>query len=346
MRRKMQGELRKRHLQLHGAGVSMRAASAFALAFLFVAGAAHGQGDDEKARAKEAYKRGLKAHDAKDYPSAARAFAEADTILPSAVALGAALDAAVDADDPVLGAELLERSNRPGSTPALTTSVATAKKKLAGRAGKVRLLCPSGALCRVVIEGRETTTELWLAPGKHLAAVTVDSAMREQTLDVRAGETIVLAPEKAAPSAPLPPPATRPAPSAPAEPPPAPQPAPVVVAPPPPPAAPSHGLPPIVVYIGGGITLLFAGAAVATGLIAKDKHDDFTAQGCDRGPASGCKDIQSSGEPLVLGTNVLLGAAILTGALTALVGIAFTDWHPTAAVLPGGGGYAGLGRSF
>ncbi|MBX3228237.1 MAG: hypothetical protein KIT84_26570 [Labilithrix sp.] len=310
----------------------MRAAGlALALLFVFVAGVARADGD-EKARAKEAYTRGLAAHDAHDYPAAARAFAEADTILPSAVALTAALDAAVDADDPALGAELLERSSRPGGTPALAASVAAAKKKLGGRAGKVRLTCPSGSLCRVVVGGRETTSETWVATGKHVAAVTVDSTTREQAIEVRAGETVTIAPS--------PPPTTAPAPPVVAVTPAPQEPAPQEPAPPN-----MRRVPPVVVYVGAGLTLLLAGGAVGTGLVAKAQHDDFTAKGCDRGPGPDCKDIQERGEPLVVVTNALIGTSILAGALTILTAAVFTDWHPTAAALPGGG-WAGLARSF
>src|SRR5687767_10529928 len=92
---------------------------------------------DARARAKEAYDRGVEAHNKGDMHKAAQEFARADALAPSGVALQAALDAAIEADDPALGGELLERSTREKPSGQLAASVSQAKTKFAGRAGRV-----------------------------------------------------------------------------------------------------------------------------------------------------------------------------------------------------------------
>jgi hypothetical protein len=84
--------------------------------------------------AREAYARGLAAHAHGDLALAAREFARADELAPNAVALQAALDAAVEANDSTLGNELLERSKREPPSPALATSIAAAHAKFRDRA--------------------------------------------------------------------------------------------------------------------------------------------------------------------------------------------------------------------
>ncbi len=100
---------------------------------------AYAQAAPDVAHAKEAYARGVAAHERGDLALAAREFAAADAFAPSSVALQAALEAAVDADDPVIGGELIERSKRVASPvpPKLAQSVDAAKKQLGGRAGRV-----------------------------------------------------------------------------------------------------------------------------------------------------------------------------------------------------------------
>lgn len=302
----------------------MRRTAAFLLLMLLTATA---HADDPKVRAKEAYARGLAAHEAHDYKAAARAFAEADSILPSSTALGAALDAAVEADDPVLGAELIERGGRPGATAELTKSLADARAKLGGRAGKIRIVCPLGSACSALVDERSTTCELWVEPGPHTVTTRVDTTMKEQTIQVHAGETVVLSPER-------PPPVAQPPPSTP-------EPAPVTV----PAPAKRRGLSPIVTYVGAGITLAMAGATVAAGILAKDRHDEFVDKGCDKGPGPDCRDLRDEGLPLMIGTNLFLGLSVLAAAATTVIAIGFTDWHASVNTNGNGAGLT-LGRRF
>lgn len=327
-----------------------------ALALVLTAASAEADSTDaDRARAKEAYARGVRAHDAGDLRAAAAAFAEADALAPSPVALMAALDAAVDADDPVLGAELLERSTREPPTPAFSASIAAARAKLGGRAGKVRIACPASATCASTVDGRALNGDgpAWVSVGRHTVVVRVDGDPREHVVDVRAGETFVLSPMEAKP-APLPAPAPESAP------------APAAVPPPSggePSPAPRSGLSPVAFFVGAAVTVGFGAGAAVTGLLAKGKYDDFVAKKCDQGPAPGCAALQDDGEPLVVATNVLLAGAAVSAIATAVIGAAFTDWGaprearsgaarpPTAprfaaAPLPAGGAVGSLSFRF
>src|SRR5687767_8433845 len=110
-------------------------ACALVLALVAHAGIAHAEPD--YARAKEAYDRGVRAHAAGDHGGAARAFAEADSLVPAAASLEAAIEAAMRADDAVFGADLLDRLAGRPPEPSLDKTVAAAKKKFANRTGKV-----------------------------------------------------------------------------------------------------------------------------------------------------------------------------------------------------------------
>jgi hypothetical protein len=298
--------------------------SILVLASLLFVGTA--RADDAKAHAKEAYARGLAAHDRGDFKAAARAFAEADAALPSPTALTAALDDAVAADDPVIGAELLERAR------ARNVKADAARAKLGGRAGRIRIICPSGSTCSMLVDEQTATSELWVTLGSHQVTTKVDSAIRDQKVDVHADETVTLTLDKPAPQAPVQP---------------APVPPPIVETPPPPPQQPiaKHGLPPVVVYVTGAITIGLGAGTVVFGIIANGQHDDFVAKGCNKGPVAGCTSMQSDGRTSVALTNVMLAGAIVGVVATSAFAIWFTDWH--ASVAPtAGGAIGGLERRF
>lgn len=314
-------------LHVHGGWLLVKRAL-FTLAFLALAATASAEPD--KAAAKQAYDRGVAAHERKDYAGAARAFAEADAIAPSAVALQAALDAAVEADDPVLGAELVERSKRGATSGELTKSVDAASKKFAGRAGRIRVLhasdCTTATLDdKTVVDPKK---DVWTTKGVHTIDVVCGSRAGESHVDVRGDGVIELE-----------------APTATAEPP---RPPPPVVAPPPPPPPvvvtpqPStKQLRPIWVIAGGSVTVLFGAATIYFGLEAKKHHDDFVSAGCDQTNADGCSDLQHDGRRSQRFTNIAIGIGAVA-AVGTVVALFFTDFGPSVAVAPvPGGGVAG-----
>jgi len=348
-----------RDVLVHGDGVQVkvRPISGLTLCLALLAGAgaattagpASAQTPAEKARAKEAYDRGVEAHKRGDLQRAAEEFAKADAIAPSNVALQAALDAAVEADDPALGSELVERSGRAQPAGALAASVDAARKKFTGRAGRVRVTCPPGSTCLATIDGATAPVgkPAWTRAGQHSVVVQIDGESQTKLVDVKADQVTEVAPTKAAAAAP--PAAATVAPPAPAAPPTgtaAPEPAPRE-------QAASHGLPPFVFFIGVGATVLAGGGAAVMGLVTKGAHDDFVAAGCDRADADGCADKKNSGETSQLVSNVALGATAVFGVATIIIGAAFTDWKggKSAAATPvvtpvAGGAVAGWSGRF
>ena len=182
----------------------MKRAASFVLAALLLASTARtASAQNEKALAKEAYDRGTQAHARGDFRRAAEEFAKADALAPSPVALQAALDAAVDADDFVLGADLLERTKRLGASRpgTLAASIDAATKKLGGRAGHVKVACPSGARCTATLDGAafDAGKGVWSRVGPHTLVVQVDGAPDTRTVEVRAGEDMEVVAARAPP---------------------------------------------------------------------------------------------------------------------------------------------------
>src|SRR4029079_5886075 len=105
----------------------------------------------------EAYDRGTAAHRRGDFAAAATEFALADEIAPSSVALQAALDAAIKADDAALGSDLLERSQRAPVAGALAARVKAASAAFAHRAGRLRAVCAEAPQCLATVDGKPLT---------------------------------------------------------------------------------------------------------------------------------------------------------------------------------------------
>lgn len=278
---------------------------------------------DTKALAKQAYDRGLEAHKKGDFHKAAEEFSKADTLAPSAVALQAALDAAIDADDPALGSELLERSKREPAPPGLASSVTAAHLKFRGRAGRVRVKCPGGSTCLAKLDDRPVEPEkvAWATIGQHTVIVQVDGGDAQTKLvDVTADQVIDVAPSTKAGKEPV----ARAAP------------APIDTAPPPsssssdtaPPKSRRelNKLPPIFFYGGLGATVLLAGASAFFAIDTSNKHSDFKNAGCERANFTACEDLKDEGENAQMLTNIGFVATGVLAVATVVVGVALTDW--------------------
>jgi hypothetical protein len=301
----------------------------FALAFPLVASA------QDKAHAKEAYERGVEAHKRGDFQRAAEEFARADAIAPSPVALQAAVDETILADDPALGEELVERSQRAPATGDLAKSIETAKKKFAGRAGRVKVACPEGATCLATLDSTAIAVgkPVWSRSGQHTIVVQVDGESQTKLVDVKADQTTDVTPTPKS----APPPAVAPAATTPPPPP---------TSPPPyneggavkdhpdalPPRDMKNGLPPIIFWVGAGATVLFAGAGITLGLVTKSKHEEFIDAGCDKANNPGCKDKGDVGLTTQILADVSFGVTALAGVATIVIGVAFTDWNARGPV--------------
>lgn len=314
----------------------MRAAG-FALAMALLAFAPRALGSE----ARDAYERGTAAFKAHDYATAAREFARADELSPSPVALRAALDATIKADDPVLGAELIERAARAPATGDLAKSLELAKAKLAHRAGKIHVSCTD---CTAALDGRplDPAHAAWASLGKHLVTVAAHGLTRDDNVDVAADATV----EVAAPAAPEPATVDVAPPITPA-PPPSSTPPPTVAPPPPPTTTPpvvasgSHKVGPWLFVTGAIVTAGLAGVAIWSGADTAGKHSDFVGAGCQgTTPQATCDSISSAGSSAQFRTNVLLAGTAVAGVATILIGALFTRWSGpavTAFVSPAGG---------
>jgi hypothetical protein len=320
--RDLQRELPRRQLHVHGGGLQMRRAVSIAIVSLLLATSSAASAQGDKALAKEAYDRGTQAHARGDFRHAAEEFARADALAPSPVALQAALDAAVDADDFVLGAELLERTKRLGSarSATLAASIDAATKKLGGRAGHVKVVCPSGARCSATIDGAafDASKGVWLRTGPHTLAVQVDGTPDTRTVEIRAGEDMeVVAARAPSPAAPTPTAVPAPAPAPAAHPSATPTGADTRAAKP---------LPPIVFWVGAGVTVVLGGATTYFALTASSKHSKFTDAGCGAVATSSCADLKDSGESAQTTANIGFAVTGVAAAATVVIGVLLTDW--------------------
>ncbi len=331
-------------LHLHRSGVHMKSIGvAVVLALSLSTASAFGS------EARDAYERGTAAFKARDYGTAAREFARADELSPSPVALRAALDAAVKADDPVLGAELIDRSARAPATGDLAKSLANARLKLAHRAGKIHVSCTD---CSAALDGHplDVMRAVWASLGAHRVTVAAQGLTRDDDVNIAADATVEVqgpvadalpTPVVVVPPAPTQPtvtdtPPTMPLPLAPAS-----TPAPL--------APSSHGVGPWLFVTGAVITAGFLGVTIWSGTDTASKHTDFVDTGC-RGmsPPATCDAKSSAGSGAQLRTDLLFTGTAVAGVATIIIGALFTRWSapPVTATLSPTGGAVSVRGSF
>jgi hypothetical protein len=281
--------------------------------------------DDPRERARQAYDRGTAAHRRGDFAEAATDFARADELAPSPVALRAALDEAVHADDPALGMELIERSSRASAEGDLAASIAAARLKFHGRAGRVYVHCPEGSSCLATVDAQPVLVgkPVWVRAGQHTVVVQVGESPQSRLVEVRPDGTTDVTPVPTTPAlVPTTPAAKAPGPTGPS----------AVPASEPPPSAPrparaaASGLSPVWFWVGVGATAVLGGATAVSAVDTSSKHDTFANDGCARGGAAGCGSLSSDGMAAQTRTNVLLGVAGAVALVTVIVGAAFTRW--------------------
>ncbi len=290
-------------------------------------------------RARSAYDRGLDAHKKGQFAVAAREFALADELQPSPVALRAAVDAAIEADDPVLGMTLVARSKRGASTPELTPSLEKARARFSKRTGRVLVVCNDGAPCEGTVDGNALPagSERYVVVGEHAVRFRVAGAEEARSVKVIAEEVVELRPSAALG---LPGVAPAPTPTAPAAtPPPVPLPPGPAASPAPAsaPAAPApvaepsrKPLPPAVLFVGIGLTAIAGGIAIGSAVDVQGKHDDFADQRCATLGSTACQSLASDGESAQTRTNVLLAVTGGLAVVTTVLAITLVDF--------GGGG--------
>jgi hypothetical protein len=312
-------------------------------------------GASDKVRAREAYDRGTAAHERGDFAAAAIEYARADEIAPSPVALQAALDEAIKADEPGLGAELLERTKRGPTTPALEGSMRSARAVFAHRAGQLRVVCTESVTCLATVDGRAVPVgkATWQRAGQHTIIFQVGDQNRQRLIDLKGDDTMDVAP----PSAEKPTGAVVPSPVNPADPaahvPPSSSTTPSTGSPSsgssssapststPSTTTSSSGVSPVVFWVGAGATAVLGGITVFSAIDTDTIHHQFIQNGCDKTAFAGCNDKSSQGANAQTRTNVLLGATAAFGVATAVIGIFFVHHgeqtsRVSAAITPAG----------
>lgn len=172
----------------------MRIGLATACALALLAAPVHADAPDERVRAREAYDRGAAAHERGDHAAAARELARADALVPNRVTLEAALGAALDADDALLGMELCARSERAPTGEALAALVQKARSRFASRVGKVRLVCADA--CAPVLDGKpvDPGRALFVEPGRHALLFLGEGRSEARSFAVAPGAELSLSP--------------------------------------------------------------------------------------------------------------------------------------------------------
>jgi hypothetical protein len=299
--------------------------------------------DDTKTRAKAAYAAGEKLAAEADWPKAAQAFAEADAIAPNDVALESALEAAIRADLPLLGMELVDRSTRSASAAAIP-AVGKARELFGPRTSALVVRCVTEPTpCDARVDGRRIDVgRVWVSPGKHSVVFVTKDGERTVPLELSPGEAREITPPRATPPAVMAPPPV----------------------PPPPPA--DEGASPWWVALPGGLTLVFGGVLIAGAVETKSAESalaDYQVEGRpdDGAPASAYetyearqRELIDDGEQWATVTNVFIGLTAAAGAATVLVAALGVDWTDggeagTTAIVspvPGGGATVGVAGRF
>jgi len=270
-------------------------------------------------RARAAYERGVRAHSAGDHAAAARAFAEADALVPEAASLEAALEAAMRADDAVLGAELLERGASRPADEGLRRTMGAARARFAGRTGSIRVDCGEATSCLVAVDGiaSDASRLVHVKVGPHAVVVQRGGERIEELVEIAADRiTLVPARRDRAVAGRLDLDNVRIEGD--------------LVKPPP--AEPRRGgLSPAWFVVAVGATAVAGGFTLFSGLDAVGEHDRFVDAGCAKGAVGprgpDCDARASAGEDAQLRTNVALGVTAALAVATTAIGVFAVRWH-------------------
>jgi hypothetical protein len=250
--------------------------------------------------ARDAYNRGAAAHERGDHAAAAREFAQADAITPDPVTLRVALDAAVLADDPVLGGELVARAAQRPADAQLAESLRAARARFAGRTGRVRVTCPGASACAATLDGQSVDPgrPTIVRVGRHVVAAQRDGRAEERVVEVKPDDLAEVV--FAAPAARV---ETRPA-GSPTEPP------------------EGASVAPAWLFVGLGATAIAGGFTIAFAVDTAGRHEDFIDAGCAGSAHGDCSALADDGLAAQHRTNALLGVTAALGAATLAIGIA------------------------
>jgi hypothetical protein len=259
--------------------------------------------------AREAYAEGARSYDTRDYANAARWFARADELSPNLTALKLALISATRADDAVLTMALVRRAQVRQLDDETRSLTDRAQERFSQNVALVRVRCRT-VKCHARIAGHVVgdgelavvtpgVVAVEFVQGARVEAVRVEVAA-EQTADVAEPVDPVVTP-----------PASR-----------AEQlgakPQRLLVSQPTPAAAQHSRLPRAVFWGGVALTGALGAATAISGIDARSKRERF----------EGNRSVEprDSAQRAVERTNWLLGTALVSGAVTAVVGVFFSDF--------------------
>lgn len=273
------------------------------LAFVACFAASEARADGVRDDAKREFTKGERAFARGEYLSAAEAFEAANRLVPHHSALWNAARARELGGDAAGAANRYAQFLRVAPRSASDRDAATnALARLSKRLGKLTLLGTTPA----AVDGvhLDAGDSLYVTPGLHLIVreSTGNQAAARRELSFAAGEESSLTMDEATP----------PKPAAPPVPPP-------VLVPRPAESPRSKPLPPWVAFTGAGVTALFAGLTVWSGLDTISARSDY-----DQNPTS---DQWVDGKGLRTRTNVLLSTTIVMGLATVGIAVFLVDWN-------------------
>lgn len=278
--------------------------------------------DSAMDRAAEAYDRAVEAQERGELERAAREFARADELVPSDVALEAALAAALRAGDARLAMELADRAGRT-SEARVTALASDARRTMGPRVGRLRVACPLP--CEVSIDGEAASPSgtVWLLPGEHRVELSRGGGEAEiRVVQIEGGAQVDVAPTPSAEPTSEPASRVEPQPETPRELPGGAE-------------ASARGISPWWLAGGAGVAAALGVGAGLAWADAQGRHDEFIAQGCVQVGSPSCSGIAEDGSAALTRTNVLLGATAVAVVATAVVAVVFVDWKPRRS--PSGG---------
>lgn len=282
--------------------------------------------------ARQAYDEASEAYKRRDYEAAATLFGKADTIAPNPVALEQAIRAAVRADKPVIGMDLVRRALKREADGTLLEAAEEGRAAFQDRVGKLQVSCGS---CSVRVDevaatpGRIQSLEV----GWHLVELAGAGEPERRMVQVHARKTTRVSPrsEPASSAAEEPAvakaPAAKPAAEEPATPEATPQKTEKSAAPPRAAVDHSTGESPAWFWIGAGTTAAFGLATIISAVDTGNRHDEYV-----KTPSPENAD---SGQSAQTRTHAFLGLTAATGIATAFIGAVAVRWTDPATKITG-----------
>jgi tetratricopeptide (TPR) repeat protein len=287
---------------------------ALLLAFALALVASTASAEDDPKKAAKAFHEGQRAYAAGDFRHAAQSFEEAYQAKPHHDALWNAARSWQKAGEPARAANDYTRYLDIAPANAIDRDNATsALNDLGPTLGRVEV--HTVGTTNVRFDGATTGTGVvYVSPGEHVAEADSDDGPVRKVFTVDAGKSISVtlapAPKETTTTPPPPPPDDR------------------AKLPPPPQRKP---LSPVIVYVGGGLTVVCAGLATWQGLDTVSKKNDFQSAP----PAQQTQAKLDDARGAELRTNIAIAGAVGFGLLTGAAALFLVDWKGDAKTTVG-----------